>query len=97
MNASVQFELFSTSFCGACRTTRAVLDRAIRLIPGSSIIEHSIEAEPTLAERHEINASPTVIIRSPSGAEVLRARGVPTINQVLSAAAHALNEHKEPL
>ena len=38
----------------------------------------------------DIDATPTVIIRDSSGAEVFRATGVPTVPQVLTAAVRAL-------
>lgn len=91
MAAQVEFELFSSSFCGACQQTRAVLTQANRLIEGSRVDEHMVESEPALAERRDIDATPTVIIRSAGGTEVLRATGVPTINQVLTAAVRALD------
>lgn len=92
MTATVQFELFTSSFCGACRQTRAVLDRATTYIPGSSVTEHPIETEPALAEELDIRATPTVIVRSPNGGEVLRATGVPSVQQVLAAGARALDQ-----
>ncbi|MBO1902428.1 thioredoxin family protein [Leucobacter weissii] len=85
----MEFELFSSSFCGACRQTRAVLEQAARRLPGSRISEHDVAFEPERAEGENIVATPTVIVRSPAGAEALRATGVPTIAQVLDAAARA--------
>lgn len=92
-DTSVRFELFSSAFCGACRQTRAVLDRAAGYIPGSEVVEHAIESAPDLAATAGIDATPTVIVRRPDGSEVFRASGVPTIHQVLTAGAHALEHH----
>ncbi len=86
---TVTFELFSSSFCGACTQTRAVLGEAVRLVPGTVLTEHNVASEPLLAEREEIVATPTVVIRDARGAEVLRASGVPTIDAVLSATVRA--------
>jgi thiol-disulfide isomerase/thioredoxin len=86
----VTLELYSTSFCGACRRTRAVLDRVGDLVPAAAVVEHDVAREPDLAEHHDIRATPTVIVRDAAGAEVLRAAGVPSIDHVLVAAARAL-------
>ena len=88
---SLTLELYSTSFCGACRQTRGVLDRAAQLVPGVRVLEHDIAFEPDLAESLDIRATPTVIIRSADGEAVLRAEGVPSIDQVLVATARALD------
>jgi len=87
----MRFELYTSSFCGACAQTRAILSRALPLVPGARMSEHSVESEPDRAEAARIVATPTVILRSADGAEVLRATGVPTIDQVLSAAVRALD------
>jgi hypothetical protein len=88
--ASVTFELYSSSFCGACRQTSAVLERAAGLIAGAVVRERDIAREPAAAEAAGIDATPTVIVRDARGEEVTRARGVPTIDHVLVAAARAL-------
>jgi thiol-disulfide isomerase/thioredoxin len=88
---TVTFELFSTSFCGACRQTKSVLDRAAQLVPGLTVSEHDVAFEPDRAERLGIEATPTVIVRDADGREVSRAAGVPTIDDVLFAAARALD------
>jgi hypothetical protein len=85
------FELFSTSFCAACSQTRAVLERAIELVPGATLVDHDLASEPTLAEAENIEHSPTTIIRDGNGVELYRAVGVPTLPQVLVAAARAID------
>jgi len=87
----VSFQLFTTSFCGACRQTRAVLDEAVRLLSGAAVSEHDVAFEPGLAESLDIRSTPTVIMRDADGSEIHRAVGVPTIRQVLVAAAKALD------
>lgn len=89
-------ELFSTSFCGACRQTRAVLERAAALVPGTVVVEHDLALEPALGEALAITQSPTTIVRSASGEELLRAAGVPSVPQVLVAAERALRGEHAP-
>lgn len=89
---TVRLELFSTSFCGACRQTRAVLDRAAALVPGAVVTEHDLAFEPSLGEALGITQSPTTIVRDVDGRELLRAAGVPSVPQVLVAAERALAE-----
>lgn len=88
---AVTFELYSTSFCGACRQTRSVLDRARQLLPSVAVAEHDIAFEPALAEERGIEATPTVIVRGADGTEVSRASGVPTLDHILVAAARVLD------
>jgi hypothetical protein len=88
--AGVHFDLFTTSFCGACRQTRMVLNRVLDLVPGSTLTEHDIAMEPERAEALAIEHSPTTIIRDAAGRELSRATGVPSIPQVLVAAARSL-------
>ncbi|GAA2174812.1 hypothetical protein GCM10009846_22200 [Agrococcus versicolor] len=93
---TVRLELFSTSFCGACRQTRAVLERAAGLVPGAVVTEHDLALEPELGERMGIVQSPTTIVRDASGRELLRAAGVPSVPQVLVAAEQALSGARRP-
>jgi len=88
---SVHFELFSSSFCGACAQTRMLLETAAGVIPESRLTEHDVAFEPDLAEELDIAATPTVIVRNGEGREVVRASGVPTMDQILRAAALAMD------
>jgi thiol-disulfide isomerase/thioredoxin len=90
-NARVEFTLYSSSFCGACRQTRSVLQRVQELVPGVVVIEHDVAFEPDLADHDRIDATPTVILRSGAGDEIMRASGVPQLDQVLVATARALD------
>lgn len=94
MSVAVEFELFTSSFCGACRQTRAVLDQAARVLADAAVVERAVESEPERAEAQHIEATPTVIVRGPDGAEVFRASGVPNIHQVLVAAVRALEKQE---
>jgi protein-disulfide isomerase len=88
---AVHFELFTSSFCGACAQTRSVLETATSVIPHSHLTEHDVAFEPDLAETAGIVSTPTVIVRDAEGREVVRATGVPTMDQVLRAAVLAVN------
>lgn len=86
----MELTLVSSSFCGACARTRAVLADAARWLPDATLTEIDVAQDPDAAEMLDIDATPTVIIRDASGAEVFRAAGVPTVPQVLTAAVRAL-------
>jgi thioredoxin 1 len=83
-------DLYSSSFCGACTATRAVLDEAARLVPAARVVERNVASDPDAAAAEEIASTPTVIVRRDDGAEVFRAEGVPTIDRVLGALALAV-------
>lgn len=86
----MELTLISSSFCGACARTRAVLRDASRYLPDATIVEFDVAADPEAAEALDIRSTPTVIVRDAAGVEVFRAEGVPTVPQVLSAAVRAL-------
>jgi thiol-disulfide isomerase/thioredoxin len=83
-------DLYSSSFCGACTATRAVLDEAARLVPAASVVERNIASAPDAAAAERIRSTPTVIVRRDDGTEVFRAEGVPTVGRVLAALALAV-------
>ncbi|GAA4156636.1 hypothetical protein GCM10022286_07160 [Gryllotalpicola daejeonensis] len=86
----MELTLFTSAFCGPCMATRAVLAEAGRLIPGAAVVEKDVVAFEAEAEASGVRTTPTVIVKDAGGAEVFRAEGVPTLNQVLVAAAKAL-------
>jgi hypothetical protein len=86
----VELTLYTSAFCGPCMATRAVLAEAQRLIPGAHVTEKDVVRYEADAEAEGIRSTPTVIIADRAGAEVFRAEGVPTLNQVLVAAAKAV-------
>jgi thiol-disulfide isomerase/thioredoxin len=86
----MQVRLYSSSFCGACTSTRAVIDQAATLVSNVSVTEVNVAVHPDAAERADITATPTVVIENDAGEQVFRAEGVPTINQVLTGLALAL-------
>ena len=81
--------LYTSAFCEPCIQTRRVLAEAQRLVPELELTERDIVRDATEAERAHIRSTPTVIVHGDSG-EVLRAEGVPSLNQVLVALAKAL-------
>lgn len=78
---------FSSAFCAPCRATRRVLGEVTGLVDGVAHVEidaeHHLEATRTLG----ILRTPTTIVLDAAGAEVTRATGAPTRDQVLSALA----------
>ncbi len=86
----MELTLVSSSFCGACARTRAVLHDAARFLPGAEVREIDVARDPAAAEALDIRATPTVVIRDAAGEIVFRAEGVPTVPQVLVAAVRAL-------
>lgn len=83
--------LYSSSFCGACTSTRQTLDQIAPLL-GSRVEWHEVNVAdaPDESEARGIVATPTIVITDASGVERMRASGVPTPEQVLTALAAAL-------
>ncbi len=83
--------LYSSSFCGACSSTRASLERIAPLL-GERVDwrEVNVADEPGESEAVGIIATPTVVITGVHGDERMRASGVPTTEQLLIAIAAAL-------
>jgi thiol-disulfide isomerase/thioredoxin len=86
----VEFELYTSTFCGPCRRARQVLADAARLVPAIRVHEYDVVRDENQARVEEIRSTPTVIVRDARGRQVFRAQGAPTLNQVLAAAAAAL-------
>jgi thiol-disulfide isomerase/thioredoxin len=89
--AELSVTLYSSSFCGACSSTRAVLERIAPLV-GDRVEWHEVNVAdaPDESERRGIVATPTVVLSGPDGVERMRASGVPTTEQVLTAIARSL-------
>ena len=85
-----QLTLYTSAFCEPCMQTRAVLAEASRLAPRIRVTERDVARNLEQAERDGIRSTPTVIVTGADGSEVFRAEGVPTLAQVLAAAAKAL-------
>ena len=78
---------FSSAFCAPCRATRRTLADVATAVPGVVHVEidaeHHLEATRALG----ILRTPTTVVLDASGAEVTRATGAPTRDQVLTALA----------
>ena len=70
--------------------TRKVLAEVSTLVPSARIAELDVVRDSDEAERAGIRSTPTVVVLTDEGAEVFRAEGVPTVNQVLVALAKAV-------
>lgn len=90
VDPDVIVDLYSSSFCGACAATRAVLDESVRLVPAATLMERNVASDPAAAAAEDIRSTPTVIIRRDDGTEVFRSEGVPTVGRVLGALALAV-------
>jgi len=86
----VNLLFFSSAFCEPCMATRGVLAEVARLVPAAAIAELDVVRDAGEAERAGIRSTPTVVVVGADGAEVFRAEGVPTVNQVLVALAKAV-------
>ena len=78
---------YSSAFCGPCAQTRAVLERVSELLPEVQVTELDVVRAEEQAERQNIHATPTIVLSDDAGAELFRASGAPSINQVLTAIA----------
>jgi hypothetical protein len=82
--------LYTSAFCEPCMQTRAILAEASRLVPAATVTELDVARNVERAETDRIRVTPTVIVSTAAGDEVFRAEGVPTLQQVLVAAAKAV-------
>lgn len=81
---------FSSAFCDPCIQTRSVLAQASALVPALVIAELDVARDVEEAERAGIRSTPTIVVLDGADAEVFRAEGAPTIQQVLTALALAV-------
>ena len=81
---------FTSNFCEPCMVTRGVLLEVAALVPAAHIAELDVVRDAAEAEKAGIRVTPTVVVLGDDGAEVFRAEGVPTVNQVLVALAKAV-------
>ena len=80
---------FSSAFCAPCRATRRVLEEVTGLVEGVAHVEIDAEHHLDATRAFGILRTPTTIVLDASGAEVTRASGAPTRDQVLTALAQA--------
>lgn len=88
----MEIQLITSAFCSACTKTRRNVQEAMHYLPDAAFTELDVASDPDGAEALGIRFTPTVIVRDAEGTEVFRATGVPTVPQVLAAAARALPE-----
>ncbi|MDZ5660838.1 thioredoxin family protein [Nocardioides sp. zg-1308] len=86
---------FSSAFCAPCRATRRVLDDVSGLVDGVVHVEVDAEQHLDATRALGILRTPTTIVLDRTGAEVTRATGAPTKDQVLTALAAAVSHHPD--
>ena len=80
---------FSSAFCAPCRATRRVLGEVTDLVEGVTHVEIDAEHHLDATRAFGILRTPTTVVLDATGAEVTRATGAPTRDQVLTALAQA--------
>ena len=80
---------FSSAFCAPCRATRRVLADVAGIVDGVAHVEVDAEQHLGATRALGILRTPTTVVLDASCAEVTRATGAPTRDQVLSALARA--------
>ena len=87
--AELEFVLYASSFCGACALTRERIDMVAEAVGKDRITwrEINVAEDPAGAEETGIDVTPTVVLVRSDGTELMRAAGIPTIEQVLGAVA----------
>ena len=91
----MELVLITSAFCGACARTRGNVIAAMPFLPNATFTEFDVARNPDEAEALDIGFTPTLIVRDSAGKEVFRASGVPTVPQVLAAAAKGLPDSGE--
>jgi len=87
----VRLDLYTSAFCEPCHRAREVVAEAQRLVPALEVIERDVAAHQARAFELGITSTPTTIIFGASGAEVLRASGVPPLTRLLTALAQSVD------
>jgi thiol-disulfide isomerase/thioredoxin len=85
----MELTLYTSAFCAPCVRARSVLREAGKLLAKASIREVDVPSHLAESEEAGIASTPTLVVRR-DGTEVFRASGVPSVQQVLAAAALAL-------
>ncbi len=76
---------FSSVFCAPCRATRQVLGDVAGLLDGVTHVDLDAELHLSLVRELGIESTPTTLVLDGSGAEIWRATGVPSRQQVIAA------------
>lgn len=83
---------FSSAFCAPCRVTRRTLAEVAEVVPGVAHVEVDAESQLEFVRRLDIVRTPTTVVLDSRGAEVTRAAGAPTKQQVLAALDAAVSQ-----
>ena len=83
----VTFVQFSSAFCAPCRATRRVLTDIAAGDAGIAHVEIDAEHHLDLVRRVGITRTPTTLVLDRAGAEITRAVGAPTRDQVARTVA----------
>ena len=86
---------FSSAFCAPCRATRRVLAEVTGLVAGVAHVEIDAEHHLEATRAFGVLRTPTTVVLDPSGAEVTRATGAPTRDQVLTALGRVPSQHTD--
>ncbi len=78
---------FSSAFCAPCRATRRVLGEVAEIVPGVTHVDVDAEHHLEVVRALRVLRTPTTLVLDRSGAEVSRAAGLPTKDQVLGVLA----------
>ncbi|MBX9473041.1 glutaredoxin family protein [Microcella sp.] len=87
----MRLDLYTSAFCDPCHRAREVVAEAQRLVPALEVTERDVAAHQARAADLGLTSTPTTIIYSADGAEVLRASGVPTLQRLLTALASTVD------
>ena len=85
----MELVLYTSAFCAPCVRARSVLGNARKLLPRARFREVDVPSNLVESESAGILSTPTLVVLR-EGTEVFRATGVPSVAQVLAAAALAL-------
>ncbi|RKR74652.1 thioredoxin domain-containing protein [Frondihabitans australicus] len=86
----MKLELYTSAFCGPCHAARAAVAEAERLVPALVTAEFDVAAHPDRAEELAIRSTPTIVLTDEDGTELFRAKGAPSVPQLLRAVADHL-------
>lgn len=86
----MELVLYTSAFCAPCVRARSVLGNAEKLLPQARFREVDVPSNLGESESAGIVSTPTLVVLR-EGTEVFRASGVPSVQQVLAAAALALD------
>lgn len=90
----MELVLYTSAFCAPCVRARSVLRNAGKLLPRATIREVDVLSNLAESDSAGIVSTPTLVVLR-EGTEVFRASGVPSVPQLLAAAALALDSDQD--